>query len=146
MPNFAITFIAALAAAVVTIAPGATASPILQFVGAPRFFGTGFVELLPIDFATGAAVAGIARFPFIRRAYPTVDHLAKRCGGWGGCGGIGCGGWGWGGFPFATNTVNAFDHNSFAANCCDNTVFVNNNNANVVNDNVHALNTANVVV
>ncbi|KAJ1897183.1 hypothetical protein LPJ66_003526 [Kickxella alabastrina] len=68
-------------------------------------------------------------------------HVAKRCGGWGIGGGCG----GWGGFPFAANTVNAFDRNSFAANCCDNTVFANNKNANVVCDNVHALNSANVI-
>ncbi|KAJ1937092.1 hypothetical protein GGF37_005346, partial [Kickxella alabastrina] len=164
MPNFAVTFIAALAAAV-AIAPGATASPILPFVGAPGFFGTGFVGPLTTGFATGAAiagtagfpfvntaaiatgaaVAGTAGFPFIRRDHSTGDHLAKRCGGgWGGCGGIGCGGgWGWGGFPFAANTVNAFDRDFYAANFNDNTLFVNNQNANVVSDNVHALNTAN---
>ncbi|KAJ1902063.1 hypothetical protein LPJ66_000312 [Kickxella alabastrina] len=73
-------------------------------------------------------------------------HVAKRCGGgWGGCGGIGCGGWGRGGFPFAANTVNAFDRNSFAANSCDNTVFANSKNANVVCDNVNVLNAANVI-
>ncbi|KAI7835185.1 hypothetical protein BX661DRAFT_168346 [Kickxella alabastrina] len=79
-------------------------------------------------------------------ARSNVEH-AKRCGGWGGCGRVGCGGggWGWGGFPFAANTVNAFDRNTFAANCCDNTVFANNKNANVVCNNLHALNAANVI-
>ncbi|KAI7826834.1 hypothetical protein BX661DRAFT_171507 [Kickxella alabastrina] len=68
-------------------------------------------------------------------------HIAKRCGGWGVGGGCG----GWGGFPFAANTVNAFDRNAYAANCCDNTVFTNNKNANVVCDNVNVLNAANVI-
>ncbi|KAJ1885569.1 hypothetical protein LPJ66_010054 [Kickxella alabastrina] len=68
-------------------------------------------------------------------------HVAKRCGGWGVGGGCG----GWGRSPFAANSVNAFDRNSFAANCCDNTVFTNNKNSNVVCDNVNVLNTANVI-
>ncbi|KAJ1943504.1 hypothetical protein GGF37_002616 [Kickxella alabastrina] len=154
MPNFTVTVIAALAAAVVVIAPGATASPILPFVGAPGFFGPGFVGPLTTSFATGAAIAGTAGFPFvnsaaiatgaaiagtagfpfIRRNHSTGDHLAKRCGGWG-----------WGGSPFAANAVNAFDRDFYAANFNDNTLFVNNQNANVVSDNVHALNTANII-
>ncbi|KAJ1947586.1 hypothetical protein GGF37_000351 [Kickxella alabastrina] len=169
MPDIAVTFISALAAAVVTIAPGSTASSIMPFADFPGFFGTGFVGPLTTGFATsaaiagtagfpfvnsaaiatGAAVAGTTGFPFIRRNHPTGNHLAKRCGGggWGGCGGIGCGGGGWGrgGFPFAANTVNAFDRDFYAANFNDNTLFFNNQNANVVSDNMHAPNTANII-
>ncbi|KAJ1821328.1 hypothetical protein LPJ75_000740 [Coemansia sp. RSA 2598] len=48
-------------------------------------------------------------------------------------------------FPFAFNSVNAFDRNAFAANSNENTFFQNNKNSNVAADNVNAFNSANVI-
>ncbi|KAJ2720335.1 hypothetical protein GGI07_004674 [Coemansia sp. Benny D115] len=61
--------------------------------------------------------------------------------------GVGAGagaGWFAPGF-FAANFVNDFDRNAYAANFVDNTLFVNNQAANVASDNVHSFNSANVV-
>ncbi|KAJ2810025.1 hypothetical protein FBU31_008080 [Coemansia sp. 'formosensis'] len=79
--------------------------------------------------------------------------LAKRCGscGYGGCGcGFGgyggYGGYGGFGFPFVSSFTNDFDRCSSRANFNDNTLYINNVNANAANDNVHAFNNANVIV
>ncbi|KAJ2462237.1 hypothetical protein GGI02_005508 [Coemansia sp. RSA 2322] len=75
----------------------------------------------------------------------------KRCGGcgslYGGYGGYGglYGGYGGFGFPFASSLTTDFDRNTNRANFNDDTLFVNNVNANTANDNVHAFTNANVV-
>ncbi|KAJ2461745.1 hypothetical protein GGI02_005626 [Coemansia sp. RSA 2322] len=74
--------------------------------------------------------------------------LLKRCGGcsglYGGYGGL-YGGYGGFGFPFASSVTTDFDRNANRAHFNDDTLYVNNVNANVANDNVHAFTNANVV-
>ncbi|KAJ1998882.1 hypothetical protein H4R26_005287 [Coemansia thaxteri] len=73
------------------------------------------------------------------------------CSGFGGCGGLyrrQAGLYGrYGGFffPFASSVTTDFDRNANRANFNDNTLYVNNVNANVANDNAHAFTKANVV-
>ncbi|KAJ1998335.1 hypothetical protein H4R26_005499 [Coemansia thaxteri] len=88
--------------------------------------------------------------------------LLKRCGGcsglYGGYGGLyggysglyggyngQYGGYGGFGFPFASSVTTDFDRNANRAHFNDDTLYVNNVNANVANDNVHAFTNANVV-
>ncbi|KAJ1998816.1 hypothetical protein GGI04_004839 [Coemansia thaxteri] len=74
--------------------------------------------------------------------------LLKRCGGcsglYGGYNGQ-YGGYGGFGFPFASSVTTDFDRNANRAHFNDDTLYVNNVNANVANDNVHAFTNANVV-
>ncbi|KAJ2618264.1 hypothetical protein EV177_000114 [Coemansia sp. RSA 1804] len=84
------------------------------------------------------------------------EHVHKRCGGcggWGGCGG--CGGWGngwWGGrgggfgIPFASSFTNALNTNTNAANFNDNTVYLNNKNANKCCNSLNTFTNANNVL
>ncbi|KAJ2510814.1 hypothetical protein H4217_007680 [Coemansia sp. RSA 1939] len=74
-------------------------------------------------------------------------HVHKRCGGcggWGGCGG--CGGWGGFGIPFASSFTNAVNANANAANFNDNTVYLNNKNANKCCNNLNTFTNANNVL
>ncbi|KAJ2060338.1 hypothetical protein GGI17_003787 [Coemansia sp. S146] len=87
--------------------------------------------------------------------------FVKRCGGCGGYGGFGgyggyggiggyggyggIGGYGGYGFPFVSSFTSDFDRNSNCANFNENTLYVNNVNANAANDNVHAFTNANVI-
>ncbi|KAJ2241798.1 hypothetical protein GGI13_007197 [Coemansia sp. RSA 455] len=85
---------------------------------------------------------------------PAGTHLAlpKRCsgcGGYGGYGGYGAygayGGYGGYGYPFVSSFTSDFDRNSNHANFNENTLYVNNVNANTASDNVHAFTNANII-
>ncbi|KAJ2729190.1 hypothetical protein H4S00_000596 [Coemansia sp. D1744] len=61
-------------------------------------------------------------------------------------GGWGVGGSGFGFFPFATSFTNQFDANNNFAHFNDDTLYVNDKDATVANNNVHSFNNANVIV
>ncbi|KAJ2229506.1 hypothetical protein IWW45_006164 [Coemansia sp. RSA 485] len=81
-----------------------------------------------------AAVVICAALTLSARAYPVPWD-----------GGFSTFGFNGGFFPFAFNSVNAFNKDFFAANFNDDTLYVNNKNANVVSDNVNAFNNVNVI-
>ncbi|KAJ2556626.1 hypothetical protein EV175_001879 [Coemansia sp. RSA 1933] len=98
--------------------------------------------------ASPVADASPAPVPVETHANTPVFKRCGGCGGWGGYGGYG--GWGgygggWGGFPFASSFTNALNANTNAANYNDDTLFVNNNDANAVNSNLNTFNNANTV-
>ncbi|KAJ2014163.1 hypothetical protein GGI14_005007 [Coemansia sp. S680] len=66
--------------------------------------------------------------------------IVKRCGG---CGGYGA--YGGYGYPFVSSFTSDFDRNSNRANFNENTLYVNNVNANAASDNVHAFTNANII-
>ncbi|KAJ2034772.1 hypothetical protein GGI03_000774 [Coemansia sp. RSA 2337] len=82
---------------------------------------------------------------------PAGTHAAptKRCGVCGGYGGYGAyggyGGYGGYGYPFVSSFTSDFDRNSNRANFNENTLYVNNVNANAASDNVHAFTNANII-
>ncbi|KAJ2498684.1 hypothetical protein GGH96_004116 [Coemansia sp. RSA 1972] len=64
-------------------------------------------------------------------------HLVKRCG---------CGGSGFGFFPFATSFTNQFGANNNFAHFNDDTLYVNDKDATVANNNVHNFNNVNTIL
>ncbi|KAJ2615416.1 hypothetical protein GGH99_002879 [Coemansia sp. RSA 1285] len=97
---------------------------------APAFFA--LPALSNISLAAPVAEASAEPAPAVNFAGTNIPgHVHKRCGG---CGGWGNGWWGGrgGGFgiPFASSFTNALNANTNAANFNDNTVYLNNKNAN----------------
>ncbi|KAJ1665412.1 hypothetical protein IW140_003381 [Coemansia sp. RSA 1813] len=77
-------------------------------------------------------------------------HVARRGYGWGSTGFCPYGGFGTGygygfGFPFASSFTNALNTNFNAANFNDDTLYVNNKDANAVNSNLNTFTNANTI-
>ncbi|KAJ2777224.1 hypothetical protein H4R18_005252 [Coemansia javaensis] len=104
-----------------------------------------------------AAASAAAAAPVVHAAPGAHLHRRWGCGTgvfpYGGFGGVypyggygGFGGYGYGGFfPFASSVTNDFGANSNFAHFNDDTLYVNNQDATVANNNVHSFNNANVV-
>ncbi|KAJ2094670.1 hypothetical protein GGI16_005465 [Coemansia sp. S142-1] len=95
-----------------------------------------------------AAICSVAALP--NQPAGTLAAPTKRCGGCGGYGGYGgysgYGGYGgYGGYPFVSSFTSDFDRNSNRANFNENTLYVNNANANAASDNGHAFTNANII-
>ncbi|KAJ2251947.1 hypothetical protein GGI13_003565 [Coemansia sp. RSA 455] len=106
--------------------------------------------------ATIYSVAALPNQPAGTHAAPT--KRCGRCGGYGGYGSYGgyggyrgygayggYGGYGGYGYPFVSSFTSDFDRNSNRANFNENTLYVNNVNANAASDNVHAFTNANII-
>ncbi|KAJ2613289.1 hypothetical protein H4S08_002295 [Coemansia sp. RSA 1365] len=74
---------------------------------------------------------------------PGTSALSTRCGGCGGWGGVG--GWGGWGFPFASSFTNNLNSNANCAHFNDDTLYINNKDANSVNRNCNACNSASTI-
>ncbi|KAJ2657311.1 hypothetical protein IW148_005255 [Coemansia sp. RSA 1199] len=91
----------------------------------------------------GFGGAGFNGFGFNGAGFNGAGVGASALGGWG-VGGSGLGS-GFGFFPFASSFTNQFDANNNFAHFNDDTLYINDKDATVANNNVHSFNNANVI-